>query len=174
MRTLHAPVFVWCLALSACAGAPILPGGGTGGGAGTGGGTTAGPASVAADVIRLTNDQRARNGLAPLAMNARLMEAARLHASQMASYQRLEHTIAEARYPTMQTRLAAAGYSYARAAENIAWNQSGPQSVVTTWMNSSGHRTNILNAELTQMGAAMARSAKGEPYWIQVFGRPLP
>jgi uncharacterized protein YkwD len=100
------------------------------------------------------------------------MEAARLHAEQMAAYQRLDHTISGARYPTMQSRLQAVGYEYANAAENVAWNQSNAQSAVTTWMNSSGHRANILDPNLTEMGAAMARSARGEPYWIQVFGRP--
>ena len=101
------------------------------------------------------------------------MEAARIHAEQMATHERDEHTISNARYPTMQTRLAAVGYEYSRAAENVAWNQRSAQQVVTTWMNSSDHRRNILNSQLTEIGAAMARSSKGEPYWIQVFGTPL-
>jgi uncharacterized protein YkwD len=151
-----------------CAGLPLpVPGGGSS--AGTSSGSSS---DVNAEIVRFTNDARARNGLAALAPDARLMEAARLHAQQMASYQRLEHTISGARYPDMQSRLDAAGYLYANAAENIAWNQPNAQSAVTTWMNSAGHRTNILNPQLTQIGTAMARSARGEPYWIQVFGRP--
>jgi uncharacterized protein YkwD len=58
------------------------------------------------------------------------------------------------------------------AAENVAWNQQNAQSAVNSWMNSSGHRANILDPSLTEMGAAMTRSARGEPYWIQVFGSP--
>jgi len=155
--------------LAGCAGLPVpipAPSGGSGAGAGSG------SSSVATDIVRYTNEARVRNGLPALSPNSRLMEAARLHAEQMASYQRLDHTISGARYPTMLSRIEAVGYNYANAAENIAWNQQSAQSAVTTWMNSSGHRANILNPELTEIGAAMVRSSKGEPYWIQVFGRP--
>ena len=130
------------------------------------------PAAIAAEVVRYTNDARAKNGLPALRANAKLMEAARLHATQMATHQRMEHTISGAQYPTMVSRLDAVGYDYSRAAENVAWNQRSAQAVVNTWMNSSGHRANILNPQLTEIGAAFARSSKGEPYWIQVFGTP--
>ena len=129
-------------------------------------------ATAAQDVVRFTNDARARNGLPALRANALLMEAARIHAQQMAQAQRAEHTISGARYPTMQSRLDAVGYQYMQAAENVAWNQPSAQAVVSGWMSSSGHRANILDPGLTEMGAAMARSSRGEPYWIQVFGRP--
>ncbi len=159
----------------ACANLPIAfpapsgPGTGTGTGTGDAGGTSA---SVAADIVRYTNDARARNGLPALRSNSRLMEAARIHAAQMAANQRSEHTISGAQYPTMQSRLDAVGYAYMQAAENVAWNQQSAQAVLNSWMNSSGHRANILDPGLTEMGAAMARSSRGEPYWIQVFGRP--
>jgi uncharacterized protein YkwD len=100
------------------------------------------------------------------------MEAARIHAEQMAAHQRQDHTISGAQYPTLQSRLQAVGYVYANAAENVAWNQQSAQSAVNSWMTSSGHRANILDPQLTEIGTAMARSARGEPYWIQVFGRP--
>lgn len=169
MRSVHASArLLVSLLLGACANIQIpAPTGGAG--TGTVGGSAA---SVAADIVRYTNDARARNGLGPLATNSRLMEAARLHAQQMAKHQRSDHTISGARYPTMQSRLEAVQYSYSMAAENVAWNQRSPQDVVNTWMNSSGHRANILNPQLKEIGAAMARSAKGEPYWIQVFGTP--
>lgn len=154
------------LLLAACANIQIpVPTGGTGTGAES-------SSAIAADIVRYTNDARVRNGLPSFRTSARLMEAARIHAEQMAAYQRDEHTISGAQYPTMQSRLQAVGYNYTRAAENVAWNQPGAQSVVNTWMNSSGHRANILNSQLTEIGAAMARSARGEPYWIQVFGTP--
>jgi uncharacterized protein YkwD len=130
------------------------------------------PAAIAAEVVRYTNDARARNGLSALRSNAKLMEAARLHASQMAAHNLMEHTIPRAKYPTMVSRLEAVGYDYSLAAENVAWNQRSAQAVVTTWMNSTGHRRNILNRELTEIGVAIARNARGEPYWIQVFGTP--
>jgi uncharacterized protein YkwD len=158
-----------------CAGIPVpvsVPGPRTGGGNTPGTGGT--PASIAADVVRYTNEARTRNGRPALLTSSRLMEAARIHAAQMATHQRSEHTISGARYPTLQSRLEAVGYVYANAAENVAWNQPNAQSVVNGWMNSSGHRTNILDPQITEIGAAIAYSSRGEPYWIQVFGRPRP
>lgn len=158
-----------CVVLAGC-GTVQLPAPGTGqGGSGT---VTPGGGSVASEIVRYTNEARVRNGRRPFATSAKLMEAARIHAEQMARYQRSAHTISGAPYPTMQSRIEAVGYVYASIAENVAWNQRSAQEVVNTWMNSSGHRANILDAELTEIGAAMARSAKGEPYWVQVFGTP--
>jgi len=170
MRTLRTSVLVFSALLSgACAGISIP----TPSGAGTGSGTTSTTsASVATDIVKHTNEARGRNGLPPLSANSKLMEAARIHAQQMAKYQRDEHTINGAQYPTLVSRLQAVGYDYSNAAENIAWNQRDAQTAVNGWMNSTGHRANILNPNLTEIGAAMARSAKGEPYWIQVFGTP--
>lgn len=158
------------LCLVACTAVPVrIP---ETGGTGASSGGDINPATVASDIARYTNEARARNGLPALRPSSMLMEAARIHAEQMASRQQDAHTISGARYPTMQSRLDAVGYPYMQAAENIAWNQRSAQEVVTTWMNSPGHRANILDRGLTEIGAAMARSSKGEPYWIQVFGRP--
>jgi uncharacterized protein YkwD len=162
--------FFCALLLAACAnlGIPVA-GSPSGSGSGT---TTTSTGSIAADVVAYTNQARARNGLPPLASNSKLMDAARIQAQQMAQYQRADHTISGAQYPTLVSRLQAVGYGYSSAAENVAWNQRDAQSVVNGWMNSSGHRANILDPNLKEIGAAMARSAKGEPYWIQVFGTP--
>lgn len=124
------------------------------------------------EIVRYTNEARAQNGLPALRLNAKLLDAARIHARQMAERQRLAHDIAGAPYPDLQARLVAVEYAYSRAAENISWNRPDARSTVTGWMNSSGHRANILDGRITEIGAAMARSAKGEPYWIQVFGTP--
>lgn len=168
MRTLRVPAFC-CALLSACSTLAIPT---TTGGSSAPPPTSAPPSSVASDVVRYTNEQRVRNGLPAFVASPRLMEAARLHAEQMAQYQRMDHTIGAAKYPTLQSRLDAVGYVYQNAAENVAWNSPTAQGVVTGWMNSPGHRANILNRGLTEIGTAMARSAKGEPYWIQVFGTP--
>ena len=166
MRVLLTPAL--CVLLAACttASVPIPPVPTPTGGAGASSG------DVAVDIVRYTNDARAREGLPPLNSSARLMEAARIHANQMAEAGRMEHTISGARYPTMQSRLEAVGYTYWNAAENIAWNARSSAAVVDGWMRSVGHRANILDTRLTEIGAAVARSAKGETYWIQVFGRP--
>jgi uncharacterized protein YkwD len=167
MLTRHAPLLFALATVVSCATVPIslpAPDGGTA--------PASGSSAVGAEVVSLTNQARARSGLRALATNARLMEAARLHAEQMAAYQQAAHTITGARYPTMQSRLEAAGYAYTSAAENVAWNQRSPSEALDSWMSSSGHRANILDPGFTEMGAAMARSARGEPYWVQVFGRP--
>jgi len=100
------------------------------------------------------------------------MEAARIQAGQMAKYQRLDHTIPGADYPTLESRLQAVSYIYGSAAENVAWNQPSAQAVVSSWMNSAGHRANILDPGLREIGVAMAKSSNGQPYWAQVFGTP--
>ena len=168
MRTVRVPAF--CLTLLIGCSPINVPA--TGGGTAPPPTSTPASSSVAADVVRFTNEQRVRNGLPAFVTSARLMEAARLHAQQMAQHQRMDHTISGAQYPTLQSRHEAAEYLYRNAAENVAWNRQSPESVVAGWMSSAGHRANILNPNLTEIGAAMARSAKGEPYWIQVFGRP--
>jgi uncharacterized protein YkwD len=126
----------------------------------------------AATVIELTNDERRDAGLAPLRTSAALITAAQLHANQMATLQRMEHVLNDGPYPTPADRLAAAGYAWRSYAENIAFNYQTPASVVAGWMGSSGHRANILNGSLTEIGAAVARDAQGRPYWAQVFGVP--
>ena len=172
MRHVTSALCILACAL-ACTGVPIsfpAPGGGTSPGTSTSGNDNLD--AITADVVRFTNDARARNGLPALRTSTKLMEAARIHAAQMAAAQRADHTISGARYPTMQSRLDAVGYVYMQVAENVAWNQASAQAVVNSWMSSSGHRANMLDPGLTEIGAAMARSSRGEPYWIQVFGRP--
>jgi uncharacterized protein YkwD len=167
MRTLRVPVL--CLALSACSTIAVPT---TTGGSSSPTPTTSSSASVANEIVRQTNIHRVNAGLRELIVSPKLMEAARLHAQQMAQYRRMEHTINEAPYPTLLSRLQAVSYLYSNAAENVAWNNQSAQSAVNGWMNSPGHRANILNPALTEMGAAMARGSNGEPYWIQVFGTP--
>lgn len=169
MRSLRVPAFLLALA-GGCA-VPVLV---SSPGSTPAGGTPlpANTETATAEVVRLTNQYRLKHGQRALVVSPKLTDAARLHAEQMAAYQRLEHNISGARYPNLQSRLEAVRYAYATAGENIAWNQPGADAVMNTWLNSTGHRANILNAEVTEIGVAVARSSNGEPYWIQVFGRP--
>lgn len=170
MRALH--VLVPLLALAGGCAVPVLVSSPAGTGSPGAAPPPANTESATAEVVRLTNLNRAKHRRPALAVSAKLTEAARLHAEQMAAYQRLEHNISSARYPNLPARLDAVRYLYATAGENIAWNQPDADAVMNTWLNSTGHRANILNAEVTEIGVAVARSSKGEPYWIQVFGRP--
>lgn len=168
MRASLTPVLFFCGAFMACAAIPVSTGTSTST-------TTSAPtpsANVAAEVIAATNAERKKRGLPALVTSRRLTEAARIHAQQMAQFQRSEHTISGAKYPTLKSRLDAVGYAYFAAAENVAWNQKDVKTLMNSWMTSTGHRANILSAEVTEIGAAMVRSSKGEPYWIQVFGMP--
>ena len=166
MRILQTSALCLTAVLTACRGASVYQetnGDGSG---------SISSGAVAVDIVRYTNDARVKNGRVPLSSNPRLMEAARIHAQQMASHGSMEHTISGAQYPTMQSRLQAVGYAYSNAAENIAWNVPNAKRAVDGWMTSEGHRTNILDPNLTEMGGAVAQNPRGETYWIQVFGRP--
>ena len=100
------------------------------------------------------------------------MRAAQLHANQMASLGQMAHSLPGARYPKPQDRLAAVGYGLQAYAENVAYGQGSPTAAISAWMGSSGHRANILNPGLTQIGTAVANGSDGRPYWVQVFGTP--
>ena len=76
----------------------------------------------------------------------------------------MEHTLSDAPYPTPADRLTAAGYAWRSYAENIAFNYQTPAAVMSAWMGSSGHRSNILNGSLTEIGAAVTRDVQGRPY----------
>jgi uncharacterized protein YkwD len=122
-------------------------------------------------LIDLTNAERksADKDLKPLKMNPKLMEAARKHAANMAAQDKLDHVLDEKK-PT--DRVKTAGYKSTYVGENIAWNQDTPKEVMKSWMDSEHHRDNILKPEYTEIGVAVVKNKKGEPYWVQVFGRP--
>jgi uncharacterized protein YkwD len=131
------------------------------------------PASGAAsEMASLTNAERRQAGLPAFAISQPLMRAAQLHADQMASLGQMAHVLPGARYPEPQDRLAAVGYQWRAYAENVAYGQSSPAAVVTAWMGSPGHRANILNSGLTELGTAVATGSDGRPYYVQVFGNP--
>ena len=118
-------------------------------------------------VIALTNEERGKARVPPLTVDPRLTDAAERHADRMAKRDRLSHTL-DGR--TVAERVRAAGYEYRTVGENIAWNQRTPAEVVGGWMTSRGHRQNLLSNDFTHIGVAVATNAKGEPYWVQVFG----
>ncbi len=121
-------------------------------------------------ILDATNAERKKAKLDPLAADPKLTAAARSHAANMARQGKLEHTLDG---KDAADRVKAAGFAFRRMGENIAWNQKLPADTVAGWMASPGHKQNILNADYTHVGVAVARSDKGEPYWVQVFGTPL-
>jgi len=132
-----------------------------------------GTSTIASTIVQLTNAERSNAGLPALRANSQLMEAAQLHADQMARLGRLEHVLSGGQYPRPEDRLAAAGYRWSAYAENIAMGQSSAAAAMDSWMHSSGHRANILKTNVTEIGVGFARDSAGRPYYVQVFGRPL-
>lgn len=120
--------------------------------------------SYEAEVIRLVNNIRQQNGLKPLTTNWELSRVARYKSQDMLDKGYFSHT--SPTYGTPFEMMKAFGLSYRTAGENIAMGYSTPEAVVNGWMNSSGHRANILNASYTQIGVGYV--AKGN-YWTQMF-----
>lgn len=116
------------------------------------------------EVVRLVNEQRANHGLKPLTENWELSRVARYKSQDMVDNRYFSHTSPTYGSPFQMIR--AFGLSFRTAGENIAYGQRTPQAVVTAWMNSSGHRANILNASYTQIGVGYV--AQGN-YWTQMF-----
>jgi uncharacterized protein YkwD len=131
------------------------------------------PSAVTTAVVDLTNVERSNAGLATFAANTRLMQAAQIHAEQMAQFGRLDHVLPNATHPRPEDRLAAVSYRWQAFAENVAFGQRTAAAAVSGWMQSTGHRANIMNPTYTEMGAGYARDPNGRPYWVQVFGKPL-
>lgn len=116
------------------------------------------------EVIRLVNEIRVQNGLKPLTENWELSRVARYKSQDMVDNRYFSHT--SPTYGTPFQMIRAFGLSYRSAGENIAYGQRTPQAVVNAWMNSSGHRANILNSSYTQIGVGYVSNGH---YWTQMF-----
>jgi uncharacterized protein YkwD len=114
-------------------------------------------------VIELTNGERVERGLAPLKSNGELNEAADRHAEDMAANRYFSHVGLDG--DRAWDRAEEVGYSSSGFGENIARGQPSPEAVVTAWMNSSGHRANILNTNYRDIGVGYESG-----YWVQNFG----
>ena len=114
-------------------------------------------------VLQLTNQERAKSGLAPLKANAELNYAADKYAELMSQKRYFSHTGPDGSKPW--DRAKAVGFEAQTMGENIAAGQKTPQEVVQGWMNSPGHRANILNPSFTQLGVGFENN-----YWVQKFG----
>ncbi|UUU32522.1 CAP domain-containing protein [Streptomyces sp. CA-210063] len=118
-----------------------------------------------ARVLALVNAERDKAGCAPVTENAKLTKAAQNHSQDMADHQNMSHTGSDG--SSMTDRLARVGYAYRSAGENVAAGYGTPESVMDGWMNSSGHRANILNCGFKEIGIGLAQPGN---YWTQNFG----
>ena len=118
----------------------------------------------AQDVLALVNEHRAANGLAALALSGDLCDVAQRKAQDMKDNRYFSHT--SPTYGSPFDMMKHFGITYRSAGENIAMGYSSAASVVDGWMNSAGHRANILNGSYTQMGIGYVASGN---YWCQMF-----
>ncbi|MBE9181079.1 pre-peptidase C-terminal domain-containing protein [Oculatella sp. LEGE 06141] len=131
----------------------------------------------AQQVFQLINIERRNAGLLPLKTNPKLVAAAKNHSWDMATNDFFAHIGSNGSSPL--DRIRASGYKFSLAAENVAAGQSTPEAVVQAWMNSPGHRANILNAQVREMGigyyflANDAGNLTFQHYWTQDFAKPM-
>ena len=116
------------------------------------------------EVIRLVNEIRQENGLKPLTYDWELSRVARYKSQDMRDNRYFSHTSPV--YGTPFQMIKSFGISYRSAGENIAKGYATPQAVVNGWMNSSGHRANILNPDYTHIGVGYV---SGGSFWTQLF-----
>ncbi|HET6529650.1 MAG TPA: CAP domain-containing protein [Actinoplanes sp.] len=129
-----------------------------------------GNAAAEAEVVRLVNVERQQAGCGPLTSDDRLQAAARAHSADMAARDYFSHTTPEG--VEFATRITAAGYAWRGAGENIAKGYRTPEAVMTGWMNSAGHKANILNCGFRDLGVGVAADTGGTLLWTQDFGTP--
>lgn len=122
------------------------------------------PSSFEQQVLNIVNEERAKAGLAPLRMDAALSNMARDKAIDMYTNKYFDHI--SPTYGSPFDMMTAYGISYSYAGENIARGQRSPEEVMDAWMNSPGHRANILNPNFNAIGIAYY---KGD--WVQAFIR---
>ena len=128
----------------------------------------AGRSRFAAEVVSLTNAHRAAHGLRPLADDATLTVAAQAYSEDMVARRFYSHTSPEGTQPWDRAR--AAGSTHLGIGENIACGQRSPAEVVQGWMDSPGHRANILKPDFTHIGVGFQGGGKAGTYWTQLFG----
>ena len=130
------------------------------------------------EVVDLVNQERSDAGLEPLVFNLQLDNAANYHTDQMVDADEMSHQVpGEA---PLGDRVSDANYEWRRVGENVAAGYVTPESVVDGWMNSPGHRENILNPDFTEIGIGYANAPDNksnysdyDTYWTQVFGTPI-
>ena len=126
--------------------------------------------STEKEVARLVNVERAKNGLPALTYNWELARVARYKSQDMINKNYFNHT--SPTYGSPFNMMKAFGIRFTAAGENIAYGQRTAQEVMNGWMNSPGHRANILSRNFTQIGVGYAKNPSGTIYWTQMFIHP--
>ncbi|TAN58852.1 MAG: CAP domain-containing protein [Rhodospirillales bacterium] len=125
----------------------------------------------AGELIGAVNSARRDVGLGPLRAEDRLSRAAQDYARVLAGWGRLSHQGPEG--SRLKDRLSRQGYPYRQAAENLASGLIGPGETVALWLQSPGHRANMLMPDMHEAGVGIVRDADGQSYWTLLLGRRL-
>ena len=126
--------------------------------------------SLEDEVISLVNAERTKRGLQPLAKNWELCRVARYKSQDMATRGYFAHN--SPTYGSPFDMMEDFGLRFTAAAENIAYGQRTPSEVMNAWMNSAGHRSNILSGNVSEIGVGVAKRSDGVLFWTQMFIRP--
>lgn len=126
---------------------------------------SAAPSGAPAEVLALVNEERAAVGCPALTVNAMLTKAAQDHSEDMAAHSTMSHTGSDGSGPGQ--RITRAGYQWSTYAENVAYGYDTAAKVMDGWMNSPGHKRNILDCDVKEIGIGLAQPGQ---YWTQDFG----
>lgn len=121
--------------------------------------------SYAEQVVKLVNEERAKAGLPALQMQTSITAAANVRAMEIKKL--FSHTRPDG--SNFSSALSVQGVSYRGCGENIAYGQKSPEAVMEGWINSSGHRANILNKNYKNIGVGYYQDERGVKYWVQLF-----
>lgn len=142
-------------------------GGNTNNNVGNSGNNSASTSSYAKQVAKLVNEERRETGLSSLTLSSELSKVAQAKAEDMRDKGYFSHT--SPTYGSPFEMMKQFGIKYTSAGENIAKGQRTPESVMNAWMNSQGHRANILSTSYEQIGVGYCTDARGNTYWVQMF-----
>lgn len=126
--------------------------------------------SIENQVIQLVNQERTARGISPLRANLQLSRVARYKSQDMLNNNYFSHISPV--YGSPFKMMESFGIRFVAAGENIALGQRSPQEVMNSWMNSPGHRANILSEAFTEIGVGYAKGPTGRNYWTQMFVKP--
>ncbi|MCA9244978.1 MAG: CAP domain-containing protein, partial [Phycisphaerales bacterium] len=124
-----------------------------------------------ARIIELVNQERAAEGLNPVTLNQTLEAQATQYACEMIAYQFFDH-VNPVTQSTLADRADQFGYDFFFIGENLAAGQGSPEEAMRDWMNSPGHRANILEPRFVELGVGVRTGGDYGTYWVQEFGEP--
>ncbi len=127
--------------------------------------------TLESEVVRLVNTERTKRGLQPLGQNWELSRVARYKCNDMVKKGYFAHE--SPTYGSPFKMMESFGIRFSAGAENIAKGQKNPQEVMNSWMNSAGHRSNIISPAYGEIGVGAAKDSNGNLYWTQMFIKPL-